>query len=311
MREYIHFFEDSDLRDAYEYGSDYTEPYVSYTPVINEYAVYFDETIMPQFVVKKSKNNYIISYTDSLYQLVDASGNSISSTTTELVNSLYIMISTTERIIYIFPIDLNLTENSTELTFDDKTFYLVCNTSDSWDVYQDSEHTTQMGNIYKHTIDSQQSKTASDFVHYNKKYNVKFIDTYQRTSGYCGTTVVGKGYNIRNLTLVGEIPYSEVRDYIQDDTLVIISFYDTGSKGTRYGIYKKSIDTFTNTYPSSTDNTQSYRTVIPSNDYIEFEPNWIFRYNTIYCTFSDYLPTDNSDILPIDGPIIVEPISID
>jgi hypothetical protein len=47
MREYIHFFEDSSQRDAYENGSDYIEPYVSYTPVINEYAVYFDETIMP------------------------------------------------------------------------------------------------------------------------------------------------------------------------------------------------------------------------------------------------------------------------
>jgi hypothetical protein len=47
MREYIHLFEDSSQRDAYEYGSDYTEPYVSYTPVINGYEVQFNETIMP------------------------------------------------------------------------------------------------------------------------------------------------------------------------------------------------------------------------------------------------------------------------
>jgi hypothetical protein len=59
MREYIHFFEDSDQRDAYEYGSDYTEPYVSYTPVINRYEAQFNGNFA-HFDVTKQKNSYLI-----------------------------------------------------------------------------------------------------------------------------------------------------------------------------------------------------------------------------------------------------------
>lgn len=317
MREYIHFFENSDLRDAYENGSDYTEPYVSYTPVINGYEAQFNGEPTPiSFLVRKSGDLYQISSNDVNLNSIDGKVPFVSVES----NSVYLDTSGLPDDIFVFLEDLNLNEESTEFIFNGNTYYLVYDTLNNniWHVYRDSEHTEGNGMIVKIDIVSVPSSSSTDFVHYNKKYNVKFIDTYQRkqTSSCAGVTtteITGKGYNIRDLILVGGIPYSEICDYIQNDTLVIIKFYDTASNGTRYGVYKKSIDTFTNTYPTSTDNTQSYRTVIPSDDYIEFEPDWTFRYNSIYCTFSDYLPTDVDDSTPpiIDGPIIVEPISID
>ncbi len=324
MREYIHFFENSDLRDAYENGSDYIEPYVSYTPVINGYEVQFNENTIPGLTVTKRGDGYLISSNGTLtimnpeppivnsnvfYTIMMPSFEEPAKVTVANNRSNRSSNSRSKEILIIEE-DLQLTDESTEFTYDSETFYLVNHGVGDWDIFSDSEHTTFIGTLYKNDIVSAPSSTRTDFVHYNKKYNVKFIDTFQQRGGPCGTTVVGKGYSVRDLILVGEIPYSEVRDYIQNDTLVIIKFYDIGSNGTRYGIYKKSIDTFTNTYPTYTTNMQTYRTVIPSDDYIEFEPNWIFRYNSIYCTFSDYLPTDNSDLPPIDGPII-GPISID
>jgi len=133
MREYIHFFENSNLRDTYENGSDYTEPYVSYTPVINEYKAQFNGEIVENFKIRKIQGGYkvelyesdelvrekeVLTNSDSFYQADDG---------------------------FIFPEDLNLTEERTEFTLHGNTWYLEYYANNIWNVYIDSGHTQENG----------------------------------------------------------------------------------------------------------------------------------------------------------------------
>lgn len=165
MREYIHFFENSDLRDTYEHGSDYTEPYVSYTPVINEYKAQFNGEIVNEVKVKKIQGGYKISVPGHKIEEKEVLTNS---------DSFYF-----DAPLFIFPEDLNLTEESTEFTFDGTTYYLVYEPSNVWNVYEDSEHTQEHGQISKFDIVSIPSFTNTDFVHYNRitpeRITAKFI----------------------------------------------------------------------------------------------------------------------------------------
>lgn len=159
MREYIHLFENSDLRDAYENGRDYTEPYVSYTPVLNEYKAQFNGKIVNEFKVKKIQGGYKIS----------APGHEIEEEVLTNSDSFYFSSG------FIFPEDLGLTEESTEFTFNGTTRYLVYNTNNVWNVYEDSEHTQGKGTIVKVGIVSVPLPNA-DFVHYNLRFNTEYVD---------------------------------------------------------------------------------------------------------------------------------------
>lgn len=119
---YIKLFENSDLRDAYENGSDYTEPYVSYTPVINEYEAQFNGETADGFKVEKIQGGYKISIPE-FGKEQEVLTNS---------NSFYLGDD------FIFPEDLNLTEESTEFTFDGITYYLEYSISNRWNAYNDS-----------------------------------------------------------------------------------------------------------------------------------------------------------------------------
>ena len=154
MREYIHLFENSGLRDAYESGRDYTEPYVSYTPVINEYKAQFNGEIINVFKVKKIQGGYKVELYSS------DNGSSIEQEVLTNSDSFYFASD------FIFPEDLNLTEESTEFTFNGTTFYLIYNTNNIWNVYKDSEHTQETDQMYKLDIVSIPSSNT-DFVHYN------------------------------------------------------------------------------------------------------------------------------------------------
>ena len=156
MREYIHLFENSGLRDAYESGRDYTEPYVSYTPVINEYKAQFNGETINVFKVKKIQGGYKVE----LY----SSDNESSIEQEVLTNSDSFYSANPDSI--IFSEDLNLTEESTELTFNGVTYYLEYTDNNIWNVYKDSEHTENAGVILKLDIVSIPSSNT-DFVHYN------------------------------------------------------------------------------------------------------------------------------------------------
>lgn len=165
MREYIHFFEDSSQRDAYENGTDYTEPYVSYTPIINRYEAQFNgETPKTEFKVEKIQGGYEIQYYNTItgeLQTKEVLTNS---------NSFYYATN------FVFPEDLNLTEESTEFTFVETTYYLEYDTDNTWNVYKDSEHTQEHGQISKFDIVSIPSSDTG-FVHYNKVPPAKSIYT--------------------------------------------------------------------------------------------------------------------------------------
>lgn len=289
MREYIHFFEDSDLRDTYEYGIDYTEPYVSYTPVLNEYKAQFNGTDVTEFIIKKQRGEYLISPSNENIMMISLTTGE---TTPKTNNNLFYVIFVTENGqhgIFVIEEDLELTDQSTEVTVHggEITLYIVNSDENVWEVYKDSEHTSSIGTLVKFDIVSTPSSNGIDSVHYNKKYNVIYIDTYINTTA-CGTPTA-KGYNVRYLTLVGGIPYEEIFEYLQDnDTLVIIEFYDADLNGKYRAIYKCPIKKFTTLYPSYTANTESYRTVISQEDYVNFDPDW--KFGLIYpssCIFDD------------------------
>lgn len=156
MREYIHFFENSGLRDTYENGSNYTEPYVSYTPVINEYKAQFNGHIVEIFKIEKIQGGYKVKLyaSDKLVTEEEVLTNS---------DSFYFSSGS-----FIFPEDLNLTEESTEFNFHGgPTFYLEYYENNTWNVYRDSGHTQKNGQIRKLDIVSVPS-SSNDFVHYNK-----------------------------------------------------------------------------------------------------------------------------------------------
>lgn len=177
MREYIHLFENSDLRDTYEYGSDYTEPYVSYTPVINKYEAQFNgETAPISLSVKKSGNLYQIS-SDNI-DLIDVNDNIIPFVSVES-NSFYLETSDLPDSMFIFPEDLNLTEESTEFTFNGITYSIELGDTNIWSVTgRNPDEGLYFNNIVKIDIVSVPSSNT-DFVHYNKitpeKITAKFI----------------------------------------------------------------------------------------------------------------------------------------
>lgn len=153
MREYIHFFENSDLRDTYEHGSDYTEPYVSYTPVLNEYKAQFNGKIVNEVKVKKIQGGYKISVPGHEIEEKEVLTNS---------DSFYFAAP-----LFIFPEDLNLTEESTEFTFNGITYSIELGSTNAWHVTgRNPDEGLQFDTIVKIDIVSI-SSTNTDFVHYN------------------------------------------------------------------------------------------------------------------------------------------------
>lgn len=291
MREYIHFFEDSDLRDTYEHGSDYTEPYVSYTPVINKYEVQHNGINDDNLIIKKQRGEYLISSSNEQITVISLTTGTIPKISNDLFYAIYVR-KKAQSGFFVIEEDLELTDQSTEVTVHrgegEGTLYIVNSDENIWEAYEDSEHTSRIGTLIKFDIVSTPSSSNTDSVHYNKKYPVIYINTYKSTTA-CGGAFTGKGYNIRYLTLIGGIPYEEIFEYLQDDeTLIIIEFYDADLNGKYRAIYKCPINKFTTLYPSSTDNTSSYRTVIPQEDYVNFDPDW--KFGLIYpssCIFDD------------------------
>lgn len=169
MREYIHFFENSDLRDAYENGSDYTEPYVSYTPVINGYEAQFNGRTIDNFAVTKQGNSYLISSNSNSIEIINEEEFEEPPT----VNSNVFYISNVSVIdngahIYVFPEDLELTEESTEFTFNGVTYAIESNGTNTWSVVgRNPDEGLHFSNIAKFDIVSVPS-SSNDFVHYNK-----------------------------------------------------------------------------------------------------------------------------------------------
>lgn len=171
MREYIHFFENSDLRDTYEHGSDYTEPYVSYTPVINEYKAQFNGNNIPGFNITKQKNSYLIQSNNGNLIIMNPEPPIVNS---NVFYAIYGNKPATKAVadprvrMFILEENLQLTEESTELTLNGVTYYLILKDTNSWSMYTDSEHTQSNGILRKHDIVSVPSSTRTDFVHYNK-----------------------------------------------------------------------------------------------------------------------------------------------
>lgn len=186
MREYIHLFENSDLRDAYENGSDYIEPYVSYTPVINEYKAQLNGETRSQLAVTKQGNSYLISSNSSSIEII----NEEEFEEPPIVNSNVFYISSVSVInngtkktrahMYVFPEDLELTEESTEFTFNGVTYAIESIGTNAWSVNgRNPDEGLHFSNMYKFDIVSVPSSTSTDFVHYNKltpeRITAKFI----------------------------------------------------------------------------------------------------------------------------------------
>ena len=181
MREYIHLFEDSSQRDAYENGSDYIEPYVSYTPVINEYKAQSNGRTIDDFAVTKQGNSYLISSNSNSIEII----NEEEFEEPPIVNSNVFYISSVSVIdngthIYVFPEDLELTEESTEFTFNGVTYAIESIGTNAWSVNgRNPDEGLHFSNMYKFDIVSVPSSTSTDFVHYNKltpeRITAKFI----------------------------------------------------------------------------------------------------------------------------------------
>ena len=257
MREYIHFFENSDLRDAYEYGSDYTEPYVSYTPVINEYKVQFNGNNIPGFNITKQKNSYLIQSNNGNLIIMNPEPPIVNS------NVFYTLIpfkvSTKAVVIpatrmFIIEEDLQLTEESTEFTFNEVTYYLRQEDVNRWNVYTDSEHTQNNGILRKHDIVPVPSSTSTDFVHYNKitpeRITAKFIvvsDYATKDQATLSRKVTGDSRLLEQIYINGtpifDQPEEEIPTQLPTDYSVYHTFEEEGTYDIEYVLKKEYVGT--------------------------------------------------------------------